>query len=111
LAIGAFRRKNKSLPECAKPRKALTFLFIIQNVLRLSFYEHRILALFTHMKTPSLFTAPGHGPLGTLADQVSRERSNGDVMDPVKQLRAGLTGSLVQLLLQSTSVKNNTPGT
>ena len=69
------------------------------------------MALFTHMKFPSLFIAPGHGPLGTLADQVSRERSNGDVMDPLEQLRAGLTGGLVQLLLQSTSVKNNTPRT
>lgn len=68
------------------------------------------MALFTHMKSPSLFIAPGTAPVGPLADQVVRERSNSDVMDPMQRNRAGLMGSMVQLLLQSTSVKNNTPG-
>jgi hypothetical protein len=63
------------------------------------------------MKTPSLFTASGNAPSRTLANQMVREHSSGDVMDPMQRNRAGLTGSLVQLLLQSTSVKNNTPGT
>jgi hypothetical protein len=63
------------------------------------------------MKSPSLFIAPGTATIGSLADQVARERSNGDVMDPAQRNRAVLAGSLVQLLLQSTSVKNNTPGT
>lgn len=63
------------------------------------------------MKTPSLFTAPGNAPIGPLADQVAREHSIGEAMDPMRRSRTGLTGSLVQLLLQSTTVKNNTPGT
>jgi hypothetical protein len=63
------------------------------------------------MKSPSLFAASGNAPCRTLADQMVREHSSGGVMDPMQRNRAGLTGSLVQLLLQSTSVKNNTPGT
>ena len=63
------------------------------------------------MKSPSLFTAPGNAAFGPLADQATREPSSGDVMDPVQRNRAGLTGSLVRLLVQSNPVKNNTSGT
>jgi hypothetical protein len=108
--IGAFPRKNKRLPNRAKSRKRLDFYFFYKNVLHLSFSKHRILALFTHMKNPSLIAAPGIASSGTLADQISPKRSIGESMDPVRRHRAGLPGNLVQLLRQSTPATNNTPG-
>jgi hypothetical protein len=62
------------------------------------------------MKTPSLFAAPGNAPFATLADQAARVLSIGEELDPLLRQRLGCTGSLVQLLLQSTPVTTHTPG-
>ena len=61
------------------------------------------MALFKQMKTPSLLAASGHGPFGTLADQVERP-----MIEELALLRRhGLRcmGSLVDLMLQATLVK------
>ena len=101
--IGAFRRKNKLLSDCAKPRKRLDFLFPRQNVLRISFSTHRILALFTQMKTPSLLVAFGHGHLGTPADQGERPMSA--ELAVLRRHGPRCVGGLVDLMLQATLVK------
>ena len=61
------------------------------------------------MKTPSLFAAPGNASFATLADQIARELSIGEELDPLRRQCLGCTGSLVQLMLQSTPVTTNTP--
>jgi hypothetical protein len=87
------------------------FCYQFKNVLRLSFSTHRILALFTHMKNPSLFAASGNAAIDTLPGQIGRDRAIATRCDLPSRHQQVTSGSLVDLLLRWTSVSGTSPRT
>jgi hypothetical protein len=77
--------------------------------LHLSFSEHKILALFTQMKTHSLNAAPGNAPFTTLADQIARVRAADDSLDCSRRNRLGCAGTLAEILLQGARAAGISP--
>jgi hypothetical protein len=75
--------------------------------LRISIYEHKILALFTQMKSPSLFAAPGKRLPEAPATQAAGEGTSGKELDLGQSHRLRCPRSLADLLLQATSLKTN----